>query len=586
MILKLVQLGDYGQIEHLVEGKECVIGREPSCHIRPDHGKVANRHCRLYWFGPRLMIEDLNTAIGTGVNGVEIEGQPVELNDFDDISAGPVHFLVMITPTHETMAARTPAWVAGELARRGSKRASDSNIVSPIMQTARDILSRLVEDEGKPVANPAHHGQASDVIKKRGLAVSDEQGVALAKVLDRSLIEENEIRVFQRELDNLIDNGRSNIALHFGNVEHLSSQALSTVLKAQQRCRDVGGLLKICKVNPQVAELLRMTNIQRHIEVYSEEGPAIDSSWPKPEPGASPTTTAVAAPVAPSSPRNAQVLPASAPTGPVELVVEIGKARGQVVPVRTSKFVIGRDRRCQLRPNSDTISRVHAIIEQRDGKVFVRDYGTKNGTVVNGQTLRGEERMVKDGDRLQVGVLQFQFRMHPNFGPLDPTNEDSLAAWLLDQEHTDADAPTAMLNTMPGPLPGEEATKPSEGGSVHHTPLAEIACEVISGVQVVRIRHGDLDDESTVGPLRYELHTLFDQTANKRIVLSLENVRYLSSRAVGAILAFFQRLDREGGALRVCCVSPAILPVLDQMRLSRLVNLYASVEEAVSDPWI
>lgn len=584
MILKLVQLGDYGQIEHVVEGKECVIGREPSCHIRPDHGKVANRHCRLYWFGPKLMVEDMNSTIGTGVNGVALEGSAVELHDFDDLSAGPVHFLVMVAPTAEAMAERTPDWLAGELARRGSKRASDSNIVTPIMQTARNILSRLVEDEGKPIANPAHHAPA-EAVKKRGLSVSDERGVALARVLDRSLIDEQEIRGFQRELDHLIDNGRSNIALHFGNVEHLSSQALSTVLKAQQRCRDVGGLLKICTVNPQVAELLRMTNIQKHIEVYADSGPAIESLWP--EPTSNVTTPAGVAPPSPAITTTPRVPPPSSggpPTAPVELVVDVGKARGQVVPVRTARFIIGRDRRCQLRPNSDTISRVHAVIDQREGKVFVRDYGTKNGTILNGQTLRDEEHLVKDGDRLQVGVLQFRFRLHPHLAPLDATNDDALAAWLLDQEHTDADAPTAMLNTIPGPAAASDSSPAA--GPVHQVPLAEITSEVIGGVQVVKIRQGDLDDESSVGPLRYELHTLFDQPGPRRIVLSLENVRYLSSRAVGAILAFFQRLDREGGALRVCCVQPAILPVLDQMRLSRVVDLYASIDEAVSDPWI
>ena len=69
-------------------------------------------------------------------------------------------------------------------------------------------------------------------------------------------------------------------------------------------------------------------------------------------------------------------------------------------------------------------------------------------------------------------------------------------------------------------------------------------------------------------------------------MLSLENVHYLSSRAVGVILAFFQHLDREHGSLRVCCVAPKLLPVLDSMRLSNLVETYATVEEAVNDPWI
>lgn len=587
MELKLIQLGEYGDQEYLATGKECVIGREPSCHVRPDHGQVSNRHTRLYWQANRLMVEDLNTPLGTSVNGVDLEGSPVEVRDFDHLRAGPVHFVVLVTSTPQEMAVRTRDWVFAELKKRygeGASQPSDSNI-SPAMMIARNILGRLVEQEtGSAVTSQA----AQEGAGHRGLSVSNEQGVTLAKVLDRSLIDDQEISGLATELEQLIASGRRRIALNFANVEHCSSQALSTVLRAQEHCKKVGGLIKICTVKPQVAELFRMTNVQRHIEVFPDTLPALESLWPHAgsaeaeEPTPAPKPSTAAASPAPTTPSK------STTPAPVELVVDVGKSRGQSIPIRTARFVIGRDRRCQLRPNSDTVSRIHAIVEMREGKVFVRDYGTKNGTVVGSRVLHGEEAELKDGDFLQVGVLKFRAKFRAGAVFPDVSNEDALAAWLLDQESSDPDAPTALIETYKHHEPDEpeEKPEPEPEAIAPRVPLGQISHQTRNGVLVVCIEPSDLDDEATVGPLRYELQTIFDQPLPRKVVLDLENVNYLSSRAVGVILAFYQHLDRVQGTLRVCCVQPKLLPVLDQMRLPRLIDLYASVEEAVGDPWV
>jgi anti-anti-sigma factor len=132
--------------------------------------------------------------------------------------------------------------------------------------------------------------------------------------------------------------------------------------------------------------------------------------------------------------------------------------------------------------------------------------------------------------------------------------------------------------TAPESGPGPELTGyPTVDDSPPPEPIpaCQLGYEVVNGVLVITVPQGELDDELTVGPFRHNLHTLLDHPVPRRVVLDLENIHYLSSRAVGVILAYFQRLDREGGALRVACVSP-----------KKLIDLYASVEEAVSDPWI
>ena len=578
MDIELVQLGKYGRQHHRISGGECVIGREPSCDIRPDHGRVSKRHCRLYRDHGRFYVEDFNSADGTIVNGQRIM-TPTPLEDGDELRVGPVAYLVMAGEAEE-LSSRDDDWVAQTVKnQQGTVRvgsASDSNvIVSPAMETARAILDRIGAEE-------TGHATGAERKPRHGLEVDEEAGVAVARILDRDLIEEMDIRRLSHQLDELIASGRNRIALDFSNVEHCSSQALSNVVQAFERCRAAGGALKLCTVQPPVAELLRMTNLFRMIEIFPETEPALESTWP--QPSASGAGSGALEQIEDIEP--AFEASASANLPEVRLIVEVGKARGKAIEVTGRRFVIGRDARCQLRPNSETISRVHAIIERREAGVFVRDYGTKNGTLVGGRLLLGEEARASDGDQLQVGILRFKMQIRAAGNLPSAGGDDALAAWLLDQrESTDAEAPTALLIPTLENLASAEPPKvdPHADPSISN---AALACEVVNGVLVARIRSSYLDDEATVGPLRYELQTFFDKTLPRRVVLSLEHVDYLSSRAVGVILSFFQHLDREHGALRVCSVSPKILEVLDAMRLPKLVDLYPTAEEAVSDPWI
>jgi len=90
----------------------------------------------------------------------------------------------------------------------------------------------------------------------------------------------------------------------------------------------------------------------------------------------------------------------------LSLVVAQGVHTGKTIPVSAADFIIGRDPQCQLRPASPAISKQHCAISIRDGKVFVRDCGSTNGTFLNGEQIAAELE-AKPGDRLRVGPLEF-----------------------------------------------------------------------------------------------------------------------------------------------------------------------------------
>ena len=94
----------------------------------------------------------------------------------------------------------------------------------------------------------------------------------------------------------------------------------------------------------------------------------------------------------------------------VQLVVTaVGPNQGRAIPLPQTKFMIGRDPDCQLRPASQSVSKKHCQIEVRSDKVFVQDIGSTNGTVVRGEVIQGEVE-VQSGDAIKVGPLEFRIQ--------------------------------------------------------------------------------------------------------------------------------------------------------------------------------
>src|SRR5262245_22857013 len=87
-------------------------------------------------------------------------------------------------------------------------------------------------------------------------------------------------------------------------------------------------------------------------------------------------------------------------------VLTPGKGEGKVIPITLTQFLIGRDPQCHLRPASPVISKRHCALLVREGKVFVRDFDSTNGTFVNDEPVKGEVELHPQ-DRLKVGPLLF-----------------------------------------------------------------------------------------------------------------------------------------------------------------------------------
>jgi predicted component of type VI protein secretion system len=111
----------------------------------------------------------------------------------------------------------------------------------------------------------------------------------------------------------------------------------------------------------------------------------------------------------------------------VKLVVVQGKPEGKEIPLRTPKFLIGRGTECHLRPNSELVSRHHCLLIIGDGCVTLRDLGSTNGTLVNGERSQGDV-LIYHEDLIQVGPLGFRIVMDPVPAPVPAPREPAPVA--------------------------------------------------------------------------------------------------------------------------------------------------------------
>lgn len=132
----------------------------------------------------------------------------------------------------------------------------------------------------------------------------------------------------------------------------------------------------------------------------------------------------------------------------LSLVATRGTVRGKIIPVSGHEFSIGRDPQCDLYLPSPIVSRRHAMLLIRDGKVLLRDLASRNGTFVNGQLVRGECEIRAD-DSLQVGLSEYRVQLGSPEESTEVLRAEDLAA---------LDAPTC-----PRPaFPAEKAPAPPE----------------------------------------------------------------------------------------------------------------------------
>ena len=96
--------------------------------------------------------------------------------------------------------------------------------------------------------------------------------------------------------------------------------------------------------------------------------------------------------------------------GLAELTIVRGPSAGERFILDISEVTIGRDPKCEVFLNDRTVSRRHAHLTLQEGRAYIEDLGSLNGTWVDGAIVSQGE--LHNGSMLQIGTFKMIINLH------------------------------------------------------------------------------------------------------------------------------------------------------------------------------
>jgi pSer/pThr/pTyr-binding forkhead associated (FHA) protein len=168
-----------------------------------------------------------------------------------------------------------------------------------------------------------------------------------------------------------------------------------------------------------------------------------------------------------------------------------GDAGADIVGLTGDRVVLGRAASNDVALTSDpTASRVHAVLEHYPSGWSIRDMGTVNGTLVNGE-LVGSEQALHPGDEIRIGATRIVFRAQTQEVAVATVSATDKPPVLTRRER---DVLVALCRPVVGP-----------GTFTQPATMAEIAQELVISEATVKFHLGNLYDKFDIyepGPSR------------------------------------------------------------------------------------
>jgi pSer/pThr/pTyr-binding forkhead associated (FHA) protein/NADPH-dependent 2,4-dienoyl-CoA reductase/sulfur reductase-like enzyme len=148
------------------------------------------------------------------------------------------------------------------------------------------------------------------------------------------------------------------------------------------------------------------------------------------------------------------------PPPPTPSVFGVLEGAGKRFELLGSVISIGRDPAADISLRDPAVSGTHAQIAELDGRLYLRDLGSRNGTYAN-RRLVSEPHLLQDGDVIHVGDTDLTFHAEDvpeagDAGPAAPRSgapRSDVAPVLGDASTRDVAPRPAPLRGDPGPVP-------------------------------------------------------------------------------------------------------------------------------------
>ena len=111
--------------------------------------------------------------------------------------------------------------------------------------------------------------------------------------------------------------------------------------------------------------------------------------------------------------------------------------------------------------------------------------------------------------------------------------------------------------------------------------MSTIDTRIEAGILVIYLQDARIIDERRIVALGQELTELVHDTEYKSVVLSFQNVGFMSSAMIGKLVAFQKKCESLDIKLRICDIGENIDEVFKLMRLDKVFSVDKTEEIAL-----
>jgi anti-sigma B factor antagonist len=110
------------------------------------------------------------------------------------------------------------------------------------------------------------------------LTVSQLKDISVVEFTNNKILDEANIEEIKTTLFGLIDaKATPKLLLDFGNVDHMSSAALGTLINVSNRVKEKNGQLRLANIKPQIFEVFVITKLNKLFRILPNRQEAMNS---------------------------------------------------------------------------------------------------------------------------------------------------------------------------------------------------------------------------------------------------------------------------------------------------------------------
>jgi anti-anti-sigma regulatory factor len=241
-----------------------IVGSDRMCQLR--NKRLGPKHCAFVTQDKKVFIRDMDCGKPTVVNGEVVPpGQLWALHAGDRILLENLEFMIQFR--EKPLSQRDlEEWAAHCLDADLGRELMDEDEFRPptnASEAAQSIIDRLSAQRG--------------LIKGR-LRVGIDGDTTTVRFNDRHLVEEAEIALIRRELQDQLSKPNLRVLLDFKNVRRLSTSAVVMICDLSRWLRNKGSTVAMCRIAPELTTILRVLEVE-NIPRYGDKRLALTAKW-------------------------------------------------------------------------------------------------------------------------------------------------------------------------------------------------------------------------------------------------------------------------------------------------------------------